>query len=439
MESDSLRVKDHVERLFPAGHPLHPLVVPTFHTVRRALAGLTLSGVWIDADLDPTRAGFRPSYDGLHGVGASTMMPFITSWMSTGAGSEAEGNTCLFPVGMDPSLVAWARRVGLLGDYAWICDLADIRRAVLASGRRLYSIDDPGPAFDDISVVSSRLSTFMNTKDTLAELTAYMPVEILRDMHEAGLEDYHAIARPGHRVFLKTCNTETAGRGVEICENEADFLRHLETLRRKQAAFGLSRSLVIQREILGTNHSFNVLIDPGRPEEIQVLAITNQLVEADGKTYRGSQNFPPTAARLERVGPVILDMVRRVWARFPEAFGFLMCDYFETPEGEIVVFDPGLRPSGNTASAMVFLLARLLSGRTMFVESFPWDTGRPGFPFEGVVERLGSLGDPENLAREDRAVLPWGWNVALGRGILIGAATEEGGYREMVASLNPPT
>jgi hypothetical protein len=435
MAFDSLSSPDVPRHLFPPDSPLRRLVLPTFHTVRRSMAGLCVSAIWVDGNLDPRRAGFRPPYDQVHGQGASTVMPFIMTWISTGPGTEATGNTCLFPGGIDRTLIDYALRLGTLGDHRFVDSLDDIRATVAATGRKLYSIDDLGPEYDDISVISSELSVFTNTKDTLSQLTGYGPVEILRDMYEVTTEDYRTVARPGYRMYLKTCNTETAGQGVEICEDESGFWDRVRSFREAQARFGLSRKLVIQREIKGRNRSFNIFLDPRRRDEVPVIALTNQLIEADGKTYRGSENFEPSAERLVRVGPVILDMVDRLWARFPEAFGFLMCDFFETPEGDVVVFDPGLRPSGNTATAMVFLLTRLLCGRSLFVGSFPIDTGKPGLEYAEVVRRLGRLADLESIPRDHRCVLPWGWNRILGKGNLIGVADDQAGFRELVATV----
>ena len=76
----------------------------------------------------------------------------------------------------------------------------------------------------------------------------------------------------------------------------------IESIRQKQAQFDLRRTLVLQPEIIGANKSFQVLLDPSEPEHVQVVALTDQLVEADGKTYRSSINHPITAETVEHVG-----------------------------------------------------------------------------------------------------------------------------------------
>jgi len=161
----------------------------------------------------------------------------------------------------------------------------------------------------------------------------------------------------GAKVWLLTCNTESPGAGVFIARDEAEFAAVRADIREKQAKFGLNRKLVIQPEVKGRNRSFQIFMDPSAPEQISVVAITDQLVEADGKTYKASINRAITAENVRHAGPMIVDMVARVRARYPSAFGFLMCDYFETDSG-VVAFDPGIRPTGNTATVLASHLGR---------------------------------------------------------------------------------
>src|SRR5262249_10799900 len=148
-----------------------------------------------------------------------------------------------------------------------------------------------------------------------------------------------------------TCNTENAGVGVFIADTAEEFMAHLTEIRGRQRTFGLNRRVVIQPEIEGRNMSFQVLLDPRDRDQVQVVVLTDQIVQADGKTYLASVTHAITAEAIEPIGDAFLDLADRVWARHPDAFGFLMADFFATPAGP-VVYDPGLRPTGNTASAM---------------------------------------------------------------------------------------
>jgi hypothetical protein len=436
---NALTSTDQPEPVFPAGHPLAALVRPTFDTVRRSMGGHLVSAIWIDSDQDPGREGYRPSYDKLYGAGSVNVMPFIACYLSTGPGTEeaAGGNVVLLPDAIDRSIVRYAQEVGLLGAHAFVRNLDDVRALAARSGRRVYSIDDLGEGFDEHSVVRSQIWRWVNAKDELPSLSGFLPPESVTDMYDATVADFRAAKRGELRVFLKTCNTESAGAGVFIVRTEQEFEAQLAELRDNQRRFGLSRRLVIQPEIAGANRSFQVFLDPERRDQIQVVALTDQLVEADGKTYKASINHPITAATVEPVGRAILDMVGRIWARAPEAFGFLMCDYFQTDEGP-VLYDPGLRPTGNTATAMVFHLARKLTGRDSFTSLIHLRTGVQGLTFAQFRERAGGLLEPETLRRTGRGVLPWGWNDLQGFGVLIGVADDEAAFdalREEVTSL----
>lgn len=430
MIRNALTSPEQVEPLFADGHPLRRLVRPTFDTIRRTFRDLCVSAIWIDDSYDPSREGFRPSYDKLYGPGSASMMPFVASWMSTGRGDHPDDNLVLLPADVDRTIVEYARRIGLLGAHAYVGDIHQLKRAVRASARKIYSIDDLGADFDDHAVIGSELSAWLNSKERLSTITRHAPAEVVKDMYDASLADYQAMRRDGGRVFLKTCNTESAGAGVFIAESPEQFEAHLAAIRDKQRRYGLSRKLVIQPEIKGRNRSFQVLLDPSARDRIQVIALTDQLVEADGKTYKASINHPITRENVAPIGAAILDMVDRIWDRHPEAFGFLMSDYFETKDGP-VIYDPGIRPTGNTATAMAYFLARQLTGEDMFASLIHLPTRVPGLTFARFAEQVPALVDPENLVRERRALLPWGWNPLQGFGMLIGVAADEAEFGRM--------
>lgn len=428
------------ERLFAAGHPLHRLVRPTFDTIRASLSGMFVATIWIDADEDPSRAGFRPSYDSVHGPGSSTMMPFLAAWLSTGPGSGEAGNVVLFPEAMDQSMIEYATSVGLLGPFEIVASSRAMKERVRAdpAGRRLYNIDDLDPAFDDHAIVPSALSRWLNSKERLDTMTRFAPRETVKDMYEVTVSDYEEASGHGggdaHRVFLKTCNTENAGTGVFIARTPKEFEAELAGIRTKQAQFGLSRRLVVQPEIVGDNKSFQVLLDPRARGRVQVVALSDQLVEADGKTYRSSVNHEITADSVSPVGEAILDMVDRIWEVHPEGFGFLMSDYFQTARGP-VLYDPGIRPTGNTATAMAAHLARKITGRFFATRLMQLRTGKPGLTFGAFAERAGALVRPEFLVERRRAIMPWGWNALQGFGMLIAIAEDEDALAGLQAEL----
>lgn len=430
---DALRSPDRVERLFPPQHALRRLVRPTFDTLRRSLASLQVSAIRIDSALDPSREAVRPSNDRLYGPGSMNMLPFIATWLSTGDTTPHEqGNTVLLPASIDRTAVDYMQRNGLLGRVAYVEDLAALKRHVIGSTQRLYSIDDLGADFDPYVVVGSQLSRWVNQKDDLTSLSAYAPFELVLDMYETTVEDFHVVRGNGqNRVFVKTNNTDSAGAGVHICHDEAEFEQTLLKLRDAQMEFGLNRRICVQQELRGRNCSFQVFLDPDDRDTIQIVALTDQLVENDGKTFKASVNHPINASTVTPVGPVILDMVDRIRARHPEAFGFLTCDYFEQPDGRIAIYDPGLRLTGHTATAMAAHFARKLGHADAWVAQFDLRSGVENLSFAQFVERTRKLTDPRELARTGVGVLPWGWNDRLGFGVLIGVAPDEGTWNDL--------
>lgn len=422
--------------LFPEGHPLRRLVRPTFDSIRRSMGSHYVSAIWVDSGEDPTRAGFRPSYDDRYGPGSVNVMPFIATWLSNAAPLDQGGNVAVLPSAIDRTIVSYMQEIGLCGAVEFVDNTTALKARARATGRKIYSIDDLGSAFDSHAVVGSELSRWLNAKDDLASISAYAPRERIVDMYAATQDDYRAVrGEAAGRIYLKTCNTESAGSGVFICDSLGDFDHHLMAIREHQRRHELSRTLVIQAELTGRNCNFQVFLDPSDRRTVQIVALTDQLVEADGKTYRGSINHPITAVRAERIGPVILDMVDRIWSRHPDAFGFLMCDYFERPDG-ITIYDPGIRPTGNTATAMALHLAAKLTGHMdHYVSNMHLRTEVRGLSFGRFAAAAGELLSLEHLARTGVGVLPWGWNDVAGFGVLIGIAPDGPKYAALEARI----
>jgi hypothetical protein len=334
---------------FAPDHPLGRLVPGRWTELCGALSGYDINLQFNQSsDPDDPRSAYRLDYSALLGPGMDLLMPTAGAYLCWPG-----RNRVVLPTRTDPSIVAYLQRIGFLGEVVHHEGMAAITAGQRADGRRTYSIDDMGPEGDDVAVNSLRDMTIGNSKELVGELSAYAAPELRKDMFEVTDADFEAAHRPGRRVFLKTCNTESAGEGIFPVADLAEFRQALGEIRAKTERFDLNRLLVIQPELVGTNKSFQVFLHPdGRPQ-IPVVALTDQLIGPDGKKYAGSINHDITPERLEVVGPAIIDLVDRLRAMCPQAVGFLMCDYFESPEGEIAIYDPGLRPSGNTAAAMV--------------------------------------------------------------------------------------
>ena len=282
---------------------------------------------------------------------------------------------------------------------------------------------------DELTANTQEHMVFCNSKERVADLSGYAATEVRKDMFEVTTADFHDACRPGRCVYLKTCNTENAGEGVFPVGSEEEFLAELEGIRDRTRRYGLNRTLVIQPEIVGDNKSFQVFLDPEEPDRIPVVALTDQLVSPDRKKYAGSVNHVVTPERCEVVGPAILDLVERTWRHCPGARGFLMCDYFEEEDGTTVVYDPGLRPSSNTAAAMVKLWIEEAAGASATVVNSPWfDFGEPGLPYGEVVGRLGRHADPDTIVDRRLGVLPRGHNHIQGKSRFIVITPEPEDY-----------
>jgi hypothetical protein len=324
--------------------------------------------------------------------------------------------------GIDQTALKYLADQGFLGDrpgkdYILVSDFDHMRRSLVERGRRVYSVDDLGTAFDPVAANSQEMMNALNSKEHVARFTKYGPQEIKKAAASVTVEDFRSLHRPGLRVFVKTCNTEAAGEGVFPVATEAQFTEIIERLKSQIKEHNLNDLLVLQPEITGKNKSFQVLLDPTNPLEIPVLALTDQLIAADGKSYAGSINHQITPENLRLVGPAIIDMVDRIRAISPTTSGFLMCDYFECQDGKVVLFDPGLRPTGNTPAAMVKLWFEERAGSPITTTSFfVLQFGRP-ILYSEIVDKLGKLSDCQEMLKTGFGVLPWGHNHVSGKSI----------------------
>ncbi len=346
------------------------------------------------------------------------------------ADSSTNKRTGRFYEGIDRTALAYVAEQGFLGnrpgvDYIPVHDFDHMRRSLLERGRKVYSIDDLGSEFDTVSANSQEIMTALNSKEHVARFTQYGPQEVKKEVGAITVDDFRELHRPGLRVFIKTCNTEAAGEGVFPVRTEEEFVAVMERLKTQIAEHGLNDLLVLQPEIQGKNKSFQVLLDPTNPRQIPVIALTDQLIAADGKSYAGSINHQVTPENLRLVGPAIIDMVDRIRAVNPSTSGFLMCDYFECPDGKVILFDPGLRPTGNTPAAMVKLwfeeqAAKAVTTTSFFIVEF----GRP-ILYSEIAAKLGKLADAQEMLRSEFGVLPWGHNHVSGKAIFILVTPDE--------------
>lgn len=411
--------------MFPEGHRLRRLVRASYSAICEALSEYDLNLLFnqTDDEEDP-RSAFRKDYGALLGPGMNLIMPTAGAYLC-----YPGRNRVFLPKGTDRTLVDSLQRGGFLGEALYHDGLEQMVDELRGSGRRVYSIDDLGPGTDDCTANSQHDMELVNSKQMVCALSAFAAQEVHKDMFEVDDEDFRALLEPGRKLYLKTCNTENAGEGVFPVQSLEEFHDALSEIRERTRRFGLNPTLVLQPEIVGQNKSFQIFLDQRHTESIQVVALTDQLIGDDGKKYAGSVNHQVDAERLEAVGDAILDLADRIWQKCPNAMGFVMCDYFEQPDGRIVTFDPGLRPSSNTGAAMVKLWIEEVAGVATSVANSPWvDSREPGLPYAQVEERLGCYADPEYIVEHRFGALPRGHNPIQGKTRLIIITPTEDDY-----------
>ncbi len=398
--------------LFEPGHPLERLEIGRWSAICEAMSPYDINMQFNQsADEDDPRSAFRLDYSSLLGPGMDLLMPTAGAYMCSPG-----KNRVVLPTRTDRTLVSYLQGIGFLGEVVYHEGMAAIVKGQRADGRRTYSIDDMGPDGDDVAVNSAGDMFIGNSKESVSRLSAYAAPEIRKDMFEVTDADFHETHEPGLRVFIKTCNTESAGEGIHPVESLEEFRETVGSIQAKTRKYDLNPTLVLQPEVVGTNKSFQVFMDPAHPRQIPVVALTDQLVGDDGKKYAGSINHDLTRERLEVVGPAIIDLVDRLKGLCPNAMGFVMCDYFERPDHSVAIYDPGLRPSSNTGAALVKRWIEEATGQFAAVNNSTWfDFDNPGMVYEEVLQRMGEWADPDFIVANRLGALPRGHNHIQGK------------------------
>lgn len=413
--------------IYSEDHRLRRLVHATYSVICEALSPYDLNLLFNQSDdeRDP-RSAFRKDYGALLGPGMNLIMPTAGAYLC-----HPGRNRVFLPSATDRTLVDYLQRARFLGEVVYHDGLDHMLERLRADKRRVYSIDDLGADADDCTANTQHDMELVNSKQMVGKLSAFAAREAHRDMFEINDDDFREWKEPGRRLYLKTCNTENAGEGVFPVSDLDEFHASLEEIRERTKRYGLNRTLVLQPEIVGQNKSFQIFLNPDDRQRVPVVALTDQLIADDGKKYAGSVNHAVSARRLEVVGDAILDLADRIWEHCPGAMGFVMCDYFEEPDGGIVTFDPGLRPSSNTGAAMVKLWIEEAAGAATTVTNSPWlDSGEPGLPYAAIEERLGRFADPDHIVRHRYGALPRGHNHIQGKTRLIIITPTVGDYPE---------
>jgi hypothetical protein len=338
----------------------------------------------------------------------------------------------------DPSLVRWFQDAGICGATQAVSSLEDIRSHLVRRGTRLYGCDEYGPILDDLCLVPGADFHLVSSKGWAARLVGpeYAPYEEQVDMFAGlGTADFRRIRGDADKVYIKSDNAEHGGMGVRAAASPEEFARAIETVRRLTRTYGLNPMLSIQRAVAGVPCSFAVFLTPGS-DDIAVAAVTEQVVCRRSGRDLGNKLSPITRDSVEPIAGLIRTLVANVRAQCKNPpFGFLMCDYLRTAEGEVFGIDPGLRVSASTPGAMFQAWVRSRGGGECFVNSETFVEFRPGFDFEQLRALLGDFAEPDEITRRGVGAIPFSWQYKQGWGRLLIMAPSEREYPTVLARL----
>lgn len=429
---------EHGTHQAPDQDPRDSVVIPTFYSLHDQLEDKLISTYWYDDVINAQRV-FRPSYERLRGEGASLVMPLAASWMSSGPDADpATSNVVVFPANIDRTAVDYMQRTEVLGEHDYLHQFNDFPALAEKHDKPIYNVDDLPDAWDQHSANKAETVRRVNIKKELGNLSSFAaPYEIV-DVRTTTVDDFARHAGTKGVVYVKLNNTENSGSGVIICRSAEQYMQAVEQIRTQADAYGLDYEIVVQPHVEGENRSFQYFMTPD-DDKLHLVAHSRQFVENDGKTYAASENFPLTQeAVTEDLANMMVDMTRRIRAIDPKAFGFVMCDYFHREGQPPLTFDPGLRPTGNTATALARLWAEEIDGRKGWHSALFGLSGeqeKRQMSFEEYKRPAEKLFGPDALVTQGACVMPWGFNQYQGRGVLIGLGRTHDAMQEVIAEV----
>lgn len=428
------------------------VVRTTLKDLRTLLAGVCVFNGWNDHLWDrgnPAQIGIRPSMEtpeseGGRGPGGSLMHQFGVWALST------PDNLVFLKSDTDDTLISFMVEHGFLHRFCKVADADQLFDEVRAGGRLLLGNDCYQPRFDPYVLNSRRMMTDIEDKAQLSRWVEplHLPVQAAADIADGpGLEQtLRAISDGGSfDVFVKSTDGRHGAHGVWRLQGGSDFNSMIRSLRQladeqlecigrlnrlAEAARALAENpegirllstvFVLQREVVDCrqNGAFQILLDPSDKSRIKLLALSEQICSADG-AGRGHYNPPFNRFELIPLLPAVSSLVERVWREFPDAAGVLKCDFFLCKDERVVLYDLGLRTSGNTPAA-VYQIHAEERGFSPFLRS-DWlvRTGEPNATFAEAAAALGELLAPPEVFKNHRGLQPIGWNQVSGDGRFI--------------------
>ncbi len=388
---------------------LLPVEAPTFSDIRDNFAGQIMSCVWMNMDVVKRERIVvpehwhlvRPSFDEVAGEGASMVMPGSVVWLSH------PDNWVHVPKGTDPSFLAAARGLGILHTFLDI-PYSQLDKAQQQFGVPLNLCDDfvHNRAID--RGFSEEAFRDLNCKSKLAEFSEYAAPYKVASLNDFTREMYDSFG--GESFFVKKNNTEVVGQGVLKITSWEDFERVKNQLKCELNLYqGLCREFILQPEIQGKSKSLQYYHTPEGP--VELISISEQFVNDQG-VYLGSLNLANKVEDLSvNQRMMMIDMAQRVRKKFPKAYGIMMNDFIETRDGEVWTLDPGLRPSGNTGTALArMFVAEQLNRADLASYTLPLPAKGYKESYENYFQAKDELLDLKSLEKNGFVLMPWGYN-----------------------------
>lgn len=382
----------------------------TTSDIRDALKDFDISFIWRSDKYELERRGIRTCLSQRDGLGSDLKMTYSAAYLAVTTGS-----TVYLPSEGDPTLMDYLQRSGLLpGGFVTSGNFDEMMKKATARGKKVYSVDDLGEHRDAISAVSQEAMEFVNKKSNVAILAGpYAPPEEIISVESLSRDIYDRMKPSSGILYLKTCTGEGAGIGVIRVTSAQEMDA---TIAKLQATRPSDESIIVQPEIKGKNFRFQIFLNPNKLDSVPVVSLTEQIVADDGIQYTGSRPIPITSANLAIIGDAIVEFAQNIRSRFPNAVGFASCDFFRTESGKTVLFDPALRPTGNTASFMIRLNLAERGVAAIVTDYKRIKLNAPGLPFSELERVLGPLVDAQAVLKSGVGVLPWGYNQYQGEG-----------------------
>ncbi len=375
---------------------LSPVILP-FRDIQINFQNKIIAAFWMNQIVDQN--SYKQDFDQRYGAGNEDAFTLTHLWLSNPEnivviGEKADISSQIFFQANDFQLGSIVR--SSYKELPKVCQQFNLP---------LFNIDGHN-SYSNLAY-EKEMQSFINNKENLKKISSYSAPYILHNLEEQYLGPFP--------IIIKECNQESFGDGVHKADNKTEYNEIIKQVKNKAETYQLKQYIILQPLLKGKECGLNFIQTPSSGPI--VTAVTFNIADQEGRYIR-SINLPNSHPIYQETLPVIQDMSDKIRSINPNTFGYMMNDFFITNHGPQTI-DPGMRTTGNTATAMARIWAEEQTSKELYSTINFVISKQGACNFASIFNSSKDLFSLESIQKNGFMLAPWGWNNIQGNGNLI--------------------